>query len=58
LRERSEECPVVGECEVVNKSDTNICIHNEEMGIAIIEEEHRRSGQIPAPYSTPFGAPP
>jgi hypothetical protein len=57
-RERSEDSPIVGKCEVVNKSDNDICIHNEETGIAIIEEEHRRSGEIPTPYSTPLGAPP
>ena len=36
----------------MNKSITDIFIHNEETGIAIIEEENRRQGWTPALVSS------
>ena len=53
LTEKTEECPVVGKCEVVNKSITDICIYSKETDIAKIEEEQIGLGQTPVPNSTP-----
>ena len=52
LTKRFEERQVVGIQEVVNKSITEICIHDKETGIAIIEEENRRQGWTPALVSS------